>query len=108
MGKKWTNVLCANVFFFSANGCYSGRELDLCHTGIEKDVKYKHVDHATTVNSTKTLSNGNGDVDSVYHRTLSDVEVSRLSLRGHFMITQTQKYSILSKCRDNFFLIILK
>ncbi|KAK7122840.1 hypothetical protein R3I94_019825 [Phoxinus phoxinus] len=57
-----------------ANGCYSGSELDLCHIWIEKDVKYKHFDHATTVNSAKTLSNGNGDVDGVYHRTLSDVE----------------------------------
>lgn len=88
--KKWTNVL---FFFFSANGCYSGSEPDLCHTGIEKDVKYKHFVHATTVNSTKTLSNGHGDVDGVYHRTLSDVEVSRLCLRGHFMITQKIQYS---------------
>ncbi|KTF85445.1 hypothetical protein cypCar_00000952 [Cyprinus carpio] len=59
-----------------ANGlsCYSGNELDLCHTGMEKDMKYKYFDQSTTVNSTKTLSNGNGDVDDVYHRTLSDVE----------------------------------
>ncbi|KAK9965448.1 hypothetical protein ABG768_004540 [Culter alburnus] len=59
-----------------ANGlsCYSGSELDMCHTGIDKDVKCKHFDHTTTVDSTKTLSNGNGDVDGVYHRTLSDVE----------------------------------
>ncbi|XP_016139615.1 ubiquitin carboxyl-terminal hydrolase 42 [Sinocyclocheilus grahami] len=59
-----------------ANGlsCYSGNELDLCHTGKEQDMKYKYFDHSTTVNSTKTLSNGNGDVDGVYHRTLSDVE----------------------------------
>ncbi|XP_052467084.1 ubiquitin carboxyl-terminal hydrolase 42 [Carassius gibelio] len=54
-----------------ANGlsCYSGNELDLCHTRMEKDMKCKHFDHSTTVNSTKTLSNGN-----VFHRTLSDVE----------------------------------
>lgn len=69
------------LFFSPANGlsCYSGSELDMCHTGIDKDVKCKHFDHTTTVDSTKTLSNGNGDVDGVYHRTLSDVEVSGLS-----------------------------
>ncbi|XP_073683856.1 ubiquitin carboxyl-terminal hydrolase 42 [Garra rufa] len=61
-----------------ANGlsCYSGSELDLCHTGIEKDMKYKYFNHSTTDNSTKTLSNGNGDMDGVCHRTLSDVEKS--------------------------------
>lgn len=54
-----------------ANGlsCYSASKLD--HTGIAKD---KYVDHSTTVNGTKTLSNGNGDIDGVCHRTLSDVE----------------------------------
>ncbi|XP_056324839.1 ubiquitin carboxyl-terminal hydrolase 42 [Danio aesculapii] len=57
-----------------ANGlsCYSGSEHDLCHTRIEKDVKCKDIDHVTTVNNTKTHSNGNGDVDGACHRTLSD------------------------------------
>ncbi|XP_043110213.1 ubiquitin carboxyl-terminal hydrolase 42 isoform X1 [Puntigrus tetrazona] len=56
-----------------ANGLsgYSGSKLD--HTGMEKD-KYKYFDHSTTVNGTKTLSNGNGDVDGASHRTLSDGE----------------------------------
>lgn len=57
-----------------ANGlsCYSGSERDLCHTRMEEDVKCKDIDHVTTVNNTKTLSNGNGDVDGACHRTLSD------------------------------------
>lgn len=61
--------------FSSASGlsCYSGSELE--HTGMDKD-KHKYFDHSTTVIGTKTLSNGNGDVDGVCHRTLSDVEVS--------------------------------
>lgn len=42
---------------------------------MDKD-KYKSFDHSTTVNGTKTLSNGN--IDGVCHRTLSDVEVSKL------------------------------
>lgn len=56
-----------------ANGlsCYSGSEHDLCHTRMEKDEKCKDIDHVTTVNSTKTHSNGNEDVDGVSHRTLS-------------------------------------
>ncbi len=75
-GEKLTNVFCVH-FFFSANGlsCYSASKLD--HTGIAKD---KYVDHSTTVNGTKTLSNGNGDIDGVCHRTLSDVEVSKLKI----------------------------
>ncbi|KAK2876597.1 hypothetical protein Q8A67_020693 [Cirrhinus molitorella] len=62
----------------TANGlsCYSGSELDICHTGIEKDMKCKYFNHSTTVNSTKALSNGNGDMDGVCQRTLSDVEKS--------------------------------
>ncbi|XP_048025852.1 ubiquitin carboxyl-terminal hydrolase 42 isoform X1 [Megalobrama amblycephala] len=68
-----------------ANGlsCHSGSELDIYHTGIDKDVKCKHFDHTTTVDSTKTLSNGNGDVDGVYHRTLSDVEEVTTLLKGN-------------------------
>ncbi|XP_052427224.1 ubiquitin carboxyl-terminal hydrolase 42 isoform X1 [Carassius gibelio] len=56
-----------------ANGlsCYSGSGIE--HTGMDKD-KYKYSDHSTTINGTKKLSNGNGDVDGVCHRTLTDVE----------------------------------
>ncbi|XP_051523692.1 ubiquitin carboxyl-terminal hydrolase 42-like isoform X2 [Myxocyprinus asiaticus] len=59
-----------------ANGLrsYSGSELDLCHTGVEKDVKYKGCEHATRINSTKALSNRDRDMDNVNHRILSDAE----------------------------------
>lgn len=56
-----------------ANGlnCYSGSEPDLNHTELEKDSKHKH---DTTVNSTKTNSHRNGDVDGVQHRIPADVK----------------------------------
>ncbi|XP_051959450.1 ubiquitin carboxyl-terminal hydrolase 42-like isoform X2 [Xyrauchen texanus] len=53
---------------------YSECELDICHTGVEKDVNYKGCEHATRVNSTKALSNRDRDMDNANHRILSDAE----------------------------------
>jgi len=71
-------------------------------------VKYKHFDHATTVNSTKTLSNGNGDIDGLYHRTLSDVQVSRPSESTFYDSKYLgSKCSLISKKKKNLKVIVV-